>query len=52
MYDIDALATAVPYCDIVFADAEARDDVIRRQMQVAIDTVRPRRSGELIDELI
>lgn len=52
MYDIDALATAVPYCDIVFTDAAARDAVIRRQLQIAMDTVLPRRPGELIDELI
>ena len=52
MYDIDALATAIPYCDIVFTDAAARDAVIRRQLQIAMDTVLPRRPGELIEELI
>lgn len=52
MYDINALATAVPYCDIVFTDAAARDALIRRQRQVTMDTVMPRRPGDLIDELI
>lgn len=51
MYDIDALAIAVPYCDIVFTDAAARDAVIRRQLHVAMNTVLPRRPGELINEL-
>lgn len=52
MYDIDALVTAVPDCDIVLTDAAARDAGVRRQLQVAMDNVLPRRPCELIDELI
>lgn len=51
MYDIDALATSVPYCDIVFTDAAARDALVRRQLHLSMGTVLPRRPDELIEEL-
>lgn len=51
IYDIEALATAVPYCDIVFTDAAARDALIRRNLHTAMGTVIPRRPSELISEI-
>jgi len=48
IYDIDALATAVPYCDIVLTDAAARDALVRRRLDVTMGTVLPRRPADLI----
>lgn len=47
LYDIYALALALPYCDIVFADASARDAALRRGLDKHFDTILPRRPEEL-----
>lgn len=47
IYDIEALATAVPYCDVVFTDAAARDALLRRNLNTAMNTALPRRPSEL-----
>ncbi len=47
LYDIDALALALPYCDIVFADASAQDAALRRGLDTHFDTMLPRRPKEL-----
>lgn len=47
LYDIDALALAIPYCDIVFADASARDAALRRGLDKHFNTFLPRRPEEL-----
>ena len=45
------LSLAVPYCDIVFADAAARDNLLRRGLATRFDTVLPRTPEELITML-
>ena len=51
IYDMDALASAVPYCDIVFTDAAARDALLRRHLSEHFDTAIPRRPEHLVDLL-
>ncbi|RKT33511.1 hypothetical protein DEU34_2111 [Microbacterium sp. AG1240] len=51
LYDIDALAVALPYCDIVFADASARDAALRRGLDLHFDTFMPRRPEDLTTRL-
>jgi hypothetical protein len=54
IHDIDALAVAVPYCDVVFTDAEARDAVMRQHLHTKMHTQIPRTVTEmvqLLDEL-
>lgn len=51
LYDIDALALTIPYCDVVFADASARDAALRRGLDRHFDTLLPRRPDELTSVL-
>lgn len=51
MYDIEALAITLPYCDVVFTDASARDAAIRRGLDQHFGTALPRRPEELTDLL-
>lgn len=47
LHDIDALANSVPYCDIVFADAAARDCLLRAHLDERMRTLLPRTPDEL-----
>ncbi|GHF12543.1 hypothetical protein [Pseudolysinimonas yzui] len=47
LYDFDALALSIPYCDVVFADASARDAAIRRGLDRHFGTRMPRRPEDL-----
>jgi len=47
LYDIDALAVAVPYCDLVLTDRAARDALQRRGLDAHFDTRIPRDPEEL-----
>lgn len=49
LHDIDALANSVPYCDIVFADAAARDCLLRAGLNERMGTVLPRTPDELAE---
>lgn len=51
LYDIEALAITLPYCDIVFADASARDAAIRRGLDQHFQTLLPRRPEDLTELL-
>lgn len=51
LFDIDALALAIPYCDIVFADAAARDAALRRGLDRHFGTFLPRRPADLTAKL-
>jgi hypothetical protein len=48
IYDIDALAIAVPYCDVVFTDAEARGTLVRAGFESRMNTALPRTPNELV----
>ena len=52
IYDIDALAVAVPYCDVVFTDAAARRTLTEAHLDSRMKTALPRRPDELADLLI
>jgi hypothetical protein len=47
LYDISAMAVAVPYCDIVFTDAAVRNGLIRAKFDKRMDTMLPRTPDEL-----
>ena len=47
LYDIDAMAVAVPYCDVVFTDAAVRDAAQRARLGERFDTALPRTPAEL-----
>lgn len=49
LHDIDALANSVPYCDIVFADAAARDCLLRANLDERMNTLLPRTPNQLAD---
>jgi hypothetical protein len=49
--DIDALAVAIPYCDAVFTDKAARNQVINSREMGVFETFLPRRPTELVDWL-
>jgi len=51
MYDIDALALSLPYCDVVFADASTRDAAIRRGLDRHFSTFLPRKPADLVEHL-
>jgi hypothetical protein len=51
IYDIDALALAVPYCDVVFTDAEARAILAKARLEGRMNTGLPRTPSELIEVL-
>ena len=51
MHDIDALAIAVAYCDVVFTDKAARNALVSSSEIRALATVLPRRPQELTDYL-
>jgi hypothetical protein len=51
IFDIDALAVAVPYCDIVFTDAAAREPLVSAQLDRRMSTLLPRRPDDLVDIL-
>lgn len=51
IHDIDALAIAVPYCDAVFTDKAARNQVVSCPELEVFGTVLPRRPEELADWL-
>ena len=51
LYEIDALALAIPYCDVAFTDASARDAAMRRGLDRHFDTILPRRPEELTSAL-
>ena len=51
LYDIDALALALPYCDVVFTDASARDGALRRGLDRHFETFMPRRPEDLTSKL-
>ena len=47
LHDIHAMSLAVPYCDIVFTDAAARDAVRRAKLHKRMNTLLPRTPEEL-----
>ena len=49
LYDIGALALAIPYCDLVFTDAAARNAVVSAGLDKAMSTLMPRSPAELVD---
>jgi acyl-homoserine lactone acylase PvdQ len=49
--DLDALAVAVPYCDIVFADAAATSVLVDGHIGSLMKTEIPRRPAELANLL-
>ena len=49
--DLDALAIAVPYCDIVFADAAATSALVDGHIGALMGTEIPRRPAELVNLL-
>lgn len=51
IHDIDAMALAVPYCDVVFTDAAARDALITAGLDARMRTNIPRQPDELADLL-
>lgn len=51
LYDIHAMSLAVPYCDIVFTDAAVRDGILRSKLHDRMETLLPRRPGELVEVL-
>lgn len=51
IHDIDAMALAVPYCDVVFTDAAARRVLITAGLDARMHTKIPRRPDELADYL-
>jgi len=51
IYDIGSLSLAVPFCDVVFTDAAARNALRLRRMDEWLGTVIPRRVRDLIDVL-
>lgn len=50
--DIDALAVAMSYCDIVFTDNEARDALLIAKLDSRLKTKVPKTPAELTDLLI
>ncbi|RKE07947.1 hypothetical protein C8E86_2787 [Catellatospora citrea] len=48
IYDIDALAVAVPYCDAVFTDAAARSILVKAGFEGRMKTALPRTPDELV----
>jgi hypothetical protein len=51
IHDIDALSIAVPYCDVVFTDRAARNQVVSCPELEVFGTVLPRSPEELADWL-
>jgi hypothetical protein len=51
IHDIDAMALAVPYCDIVFTDAAVRRALLTGRIGERMGTALPRRPDELADAL-
>jgi len=49
LHDIGALALAIPYCDIVFTDAAARNAAVTASLDKAMNTEMPRSPAELAD---
>lgn len=49
--DIDALAVAVPYCDVVFTDAAARSALVDGHIGALMGTEIPRRPADLTNLL-
>ena len=48
LHDINALANSVPYCDIVFTDAAARDCLLRASIDERMMTSVPRTPDDLV----
>lgn len=51
IHDIDALSVAVPYCDAVFTDKAARNQMVSSTELEVFDTFLPRTPNELADWL-
>jgi hypothetical protein len=51
IHDLDAMALAVPYCDVVFTDAAARHALITSGLDARMRTDLPRRPDQLADLL-
>ncbi|MFF1880563.1 hypothetical protein ACFVVC_03725 [Pseudarthrobacter sp. NPDC058196] len=47
LHDINAMSIAVPYCDIVFTDAAARNGLIRAKLHERLNTILPRTPEDL-----
>lgn len=47
IHDIDALSIAVPYCDVVFTDAAARNALVHAHFDQAMKTELPRTPAEM-----
>jgi len=47
LHDIHAMSIAVPYCDIVFTDAAARNGLVRAKLHERMNTVLPRTPEDL-----
>jgi hypothetical protein len=51
IHDIDALSVAVPYCDVVFTDAAARNALVAAHVDRRMNTVLPRTSTDMVEIL-
>jgi len=51
IFDIDAMALSVPYCDVVLTEKNAYDSLLRERFDERMHTVIMRRPGELRDWL-
>lgn len=51
IHDMDALSVAVPYCDVVFTDAAARNALVAAHIDRRMGTVLPRTPREMIEIL-
>lgn len=47
LHDISAMSLAVPYCDIVFTDAAARNGLVRAKLHERMNTILPRTPEDL-----
>jgi hypothetical protein len=51
LHDISAMSLAVPYCDIVFTDAAARNGLVRAKLHERMNTILPRTPEDLANIL-